>query len=286
VRHRFHVQFNAVTGALAGLGIVLAAGAVLLAMFGHEPVALALAGVLAGTTPLLIVLAWYRLRALHRHAQQHLESADQTQRHYFSVLCEVVRVLERRDPRLAGRSERIAQLVGQMAPRLGVPEARVELLTMVARVHDIGLLSVSPQVLNKPTGLNGPEFNAVKDHCLVGQGILQPLTFLHPVLGAVRSHHERMNGTGYPEGLRGEDIPLDARLLAVADSFDSMTHDRPHRPALTTRQAMAELVRCSGTGYDTACIKALAAVTGTEELLSAGDSPSSVAADACVTVGG
>ena len=267
MQHRFHVHFSAATSALAGLGIVLTAGVVLLALFGQEPVALALAATLAATTPLLIARAWYRLHKLHRHAQQHLETAEQAERHYFIVLCEVVNVLERRDVRLAGRSERIAQLVAQMAPRLGLPPARVELLAMVARVHDIGLLSVNPQVLNKPTGLSGGEFNAVKDHCLVGVGILQPLTFLQPVLGAVRSHHERMNGTGYPEGLRAEDIPLEARILAVADSFDAMTHDRPHRRALTVRQSMGELIHCAGSGYDEACVKALAAVTNTEDLL-------------------
>jgi HD-GYP domain-containing protein (c-di-GMP phosphodiesterase class II) len=267
VRHHFHVQFSAGTRALAGLGVVLAAGVVLLAVIGHEPATLALAAVLAATTPALIALAWHRLRTLHHHAQRHAESAEEAQRHYFMVLCEVMTVLERRDPRLVGRSERIAQLVAQLAPRLGLPAAQAELLTMIARVHDIGLLSVNPQVLSKPTGLNGPEFNAVKDHCLVGVGILQPLTFLHPVLGAVRSHHERMNGTGYPEGLRGEAIPLEARLLAVADSFDAMTHDRPHRPTLSTRQAVTELIRCAGNGYDEACIKALAAVMRVEDLL-------------------
>ena len=267
MRHRFRVHFNAAARALAALAAVLAGGVVLLVMAGHEPAALALAAVLAATAGALIWHVWRRLAALHQHAQQHLQTSREAERHYFSVLCEVVRVLERRDRRLAGRSERIAQLVAQMAGRLELPAEHAELLTMVAQVHDIGLLSVPEHVLNKPTGLSGPEYRVVKDHSQVGVKILQPLTFLRPVLEAVAHHHERMNGTGYPESLRGEQIPLEARILAVADSFDSMTHDRPHRPALTTRQAVAELVRCSGNGYDEACVAALAAVTHTQDLL-------------------
>ncbi len=278
--HRFHVHFRAATRPLMALGAVLAIGAALLVMvaqgssrsgypfaFGRAGYLLMLASMLVPTAAVLIVLVWRRVHVLHRHAQQHALAAQDAQRHYFSVLCEVVKALERRDKRLAGRSERIARLVGQLAPRLGLEERQTELLTMVAQVHDIGLLSVSQQVLDRPTGLGGSEFAAVKEHCAVGEKILRPLEFLAPVLAAVKYHHERMNGTGYPEGKRGEEIPLAARILAVADSYDSMTHDRPHRPALSSRQAVAELIRCTPSGYDGRCVAVLAEITGTQDLL-------------------
>lgn len=211
--------------------------------------------------PSVAYLGWQAYRgvmALLHHAHHHAASAQEAERHYFEVLRGVVRVVEDRDPHTAGRSERISRLTAMMAEHLGLPEARAKLLALVAEVHDIGLLSVPPRILRKPTGLNGGEYGVVQDHCDVGCRMLEPLTFLGPVLPAVRHHHERMNGTGYPEGLTGENIPLEARILAVADSFDAMTHDRPHRAALTTPQAVSELIRCADVGYDRQCVIALA----------------------------
>ena len=176
-------------------------------------------------------------------------------------------MVEGRDDYLAGRSERIARLAEEMAPRLGVSPSRAKLLGMAGRVHDIGLLSVPERVLAKPTGLNGSEYRAVKEHSDVGYRMLKPLTFLADVLDAVRHHHERMNGSGYPDGLTGEEIPIEARILSVADAYDAMTHDRPHRSALTPPQSIGEMLRCSPFGYDADCVAALAETVHLAHLL-------------------
>ena len=220
----------------------------------------------------ILVLAW---RAVHREGRlrkrmrAQAQAAGEAEKHYFEVLSQVMAVVEGRDRYLAGRSGRIAALTNQMAVALGMDAADGALLGHIARVHDIGLLSVSPEVLRKATGLTGAEYGAVKKHCQVGCHMLRPLTFLRPMLDAVLYHHERMNGTGYPEGLAGEQIPLAARILAVADSYEAMTHDRPHRPSLTSRQAIGELVRCAGAGYDRRCVRALAEIVHAEDLLPA-----------------
>ncbi len=233
-----------------------------------RPSSVAVASI-AITIPVMF-LAWRIFRTvhhLHDHAQDQATAAAEAERHYFGVLGQVVAVVEGRDPYLAGRSERIAMLASQMAAKLGLGDERCLLLGMVGRVHDIGLLSVSPEILRKATGLSGSEYSAVKKHSQVGRHMLQPLTFLHPVLDAVLHHHERMNGTGYPEGLVGEQIPIEARIMAVADSYDAMTHDRPHRGALSTRQAVGELVRCADNGYDRNVVIALAEIVHMQDVL-------------------
>ena len=269
MKTRFHAHFRGAAQSLVAMCAVLAVGAALLIVLRHSRMALLPAVAMAPVVALLVWRVYRRLHELHSNAQRHLDTAAEAERHYFQVLREVAKAIEGRSRFLAGRSERIAQLVIQMAGKLGLDAERAQLLGMAAQVHDIGLLSVPEKTLLKPTGLRGDEFAAVKNHCAAGVEILRPLTFLRPVLPAVRHHHERMNGTGYPDGLYGESIPLEARILAVADSYDAMTHDRPHRGALTGRQAVAELIRCAGAGYDASCVAALAELTHTADLLPA-----------------
>jgi len=264
----FNVHIRDVARPLVLLCAVLSAGVCLLLIPLHSGPAMSAAAVLAIIVGLLAWRVYGYARAIHSRAEYHAETAAEAERHYFQVLCEVAKAMEDRNRFFAGRSERISELVTQMAGRLGLDGRRSELLGMIARVHDIGLLSVPESVLLKPTGLNGPEFGAVKRHCQVGQDILKPLTFLAPVLDAIRHHHERLNGTGYPDGLKGREIPIEAMILAVADSYEAMTHDRPHRGALSCRQAVSELLRCAEIGYDAECIKALAETVNAEDLLS------------------
>jgi len=254
----FHIRIGRASRALVLSCLGLMATLWLVIAIGHSARTLVLVSLLA---PIVAVEAWqvyHQSRALRRNARQHAQAAAEVERHYFQVLCEVVKIVEGRDDTRIGRSERIARLAEEMAPRVGVDPSRVKLLGMVGRVHDIGLLSVPERVLAKPGGLNGAEYRVVKEHAELGYRMLKPLTFLTEVLGAVRHHHERMNGSGYPDGLAGEDIPIEARVLAVADAYDAMTYGRPYRNALTPPQALGELIRCSGSGYDTRCIAALA----------------------------
>lgn len=265
-------QVHTITRQLAILGVSLLALGLLAVTHRSNHVALLVMALI----PLVGVSIWgvhRRVSALLRHANVHANAAAEAERHYFEVLRGVVQVIEGRDKYLSGRSERISRLVEQMARQMGLQSDAVRLLTMAAQVHDIGLLAVPPRVLEKPSGLNGGESKTVQLHAEVSYQILAPLNFLAPVLDAVRFHHERMNGTGYPKGLSGEDIPLPARILAVADAFDSMTHDRPHRRALSCEDAMKEIIRCRGEGYDPRCVESLAKVQHRTHLLALAEKP-------------
>ena len=197
------------------------------------------------------------VRQLHQAQEQIREAASRAERHYFKVLRRLTSAVEDRQPHLRARSKRISKLARDIAEHMDMDAPQARLLYLAAQVHDIGLLSVSERILTKPTRLAPDEYRAVKRHPEVAYRILQPLTFLAEILPAVRYHHERMNGTGYPFGLREKEIPLSARILAVADAYDAMTHDRPQRPALTQAQAVYELRRCSPAGYDPQCVAAL-----------------------------
>ena len=267
MRQRLRTCFSGVVRLLAALCLVLAVWAWAAWLHGPASVTATVIGALALVAGGLAWRIYRQVHALHGHAQDHADAAAEAERHYFGVLEEVVRAVEARDRIGAGRSDRISALCVQMARSLGLEPAHADLLGRVARVHDIGLLAVSDAVLGKTTSLSGSEHAGIQRHCERSERILRPLTFLAPVLDAVRHHHERMNGTGYPDGLSGEAIPLAARILAVADSYEAMTHDRPYRRALTSRQAVAELVRCASTGYDPACVRALAEAVHATDLL-------------------
>jgi HD-GYP domain-containing protein (c-di-GMP phosphodiesterase class II) len=200
-----------------------------------------------------------------RHEALH-QASIQAEHHYFKVLRRIVAAVEAREPYTRGRSKRIAFLARRIAEKLGLATGQCHLIYLAAQVHDIGLLAVPDHILNKPSRLGSEEFRAVQRHAEASYRILQPLASLQDILQAVRYHHERMNGTGYPHQLAGETIPLTARILAVADAYDAMTHDRPHRPALPAIEALNELRRCSPAGYDSQCVEAIEEVMNMRRL--------------------
>ncbi len=233
-----------------------------------------LAVAMLGGTILLIAVSTMlqvsrAVRQLHRQHQTARRAAMRAERHYFKVLRRIVAAVERREPYTRGRSRRIAFLARRIAETMGLNRTQCRLLGLVAQIHDIGLLAVPDRILNKPGRLGREEFRSVRKHPETSYRILEPLTFLGEVLPAVRYHHERMNGSGYPFGQQQDEIPLIARILAVADAFDAMTHDRPHRPALPPVEALNELRRCSPAGYDPECVAALEKVLNARHLRAA-----------------
>lgn len=117
-------------------------------------------------------------------------------------------------------------------------------------LHDIGKIGISDTVLNKAGRLTDEEFKLVQTHAIIGEDVVRPIGFLRDVSQVIRHHHERYDGRGYPDGLKGEEIPLAARILAVADAFDAMIHDRVYRAAMSVDEAVAELVKGKGTQFD------------------------------------
>ncbi len=169
---------------------------------------------------------------------------------YFEIAKALAQAIEAKDPYTHGHSARVVEYAVSIAQKLDLPEEEKELLKYAAMLHDIGKIGVKGIVLNNPNSLTGEEYDEIKKHPLVGEGIIQPIELLQPIRPLIRHHHEWYNGKGYPDGLSGENIPLGARILAVADTYDAMKSDRPYRKALTEETAIQELKRGSGTQFE------------------------------------
>jgi len=160
------------------------------------------------------------------------------------------RAMEAKDPYTRGHSDRVMMYAEMIARGLGLAEAEQRKLCTAALMHDVGKIGIPLDALNKPQKLTRDEYEVFKLHPDKGRRILEPIEFLRDVVPAVLHHHEQFDGTGYPRGLKGEAIPLHARILAVADTYDAMTSDRAYRKALSHEIAVAELRRCAGTQFD------------------------------------
>jgi len=158
--------------------------------------------------------------------------------------------LEAKDNYTSGHSARVTHYSMLLAESLGIGDQMLQNLRYAAQLHDIGKIGITERILNKPGKLTDWEFAAIKDHPVIGERIIQGLDFLDDVRAIIRHHHERWDGAGYPDGVAAEDIPLLARIMAIADSFDAMTTARPYRAALSRQAAIAELVKCAGSQFD------------------------------------
>ncbi len=169
-----------------------------------------------------------------------------------SLLATLSAALEARDPYLRGHSTRVTAIAESLARRLGWRGERLDALRLGASLHDVGKIAVDAGVLRKPGALTDDELAQIRTHPTAGARLIEGFEDFRPALPYVRHHHERWDGEGYPDRLAGEEIPIEARLLGVADAFDAMTSDRSYRAALSVEQALAELQRCSGTQFDPA----------------------------------
>ena len=161
-----------------------------------------------------------------------------------------------------GHSARVSQHATLIAREMGLPAATVEDLRIVGLLHDIGKIGTYDAILDKPGKLTAEEFALVKMHPAKGAEILKPIKQFQHLLPVIRAHHERMDGQGYPDGLKGEAIPLSARIICVADTFDAMTADRPYRSALSQAFAVTELERCCGSQFALEVVKAFIKMLG------------------------
>ncbi len=158
--------------------------------------------------------------------------------------------IEARDPYTRGHSSRVTALAEVVARRLGWSEEKLASLRVGGPLHDIGKLGVSDEVLRKEGRLDDGELAQIREHPKIGARMLLRMAALREAIPYVLYHHERWDGHGYPSGKAGEEIPIEARVLAIADAFDAMTSDRPYRRALSRTEALAEVERCAGTQFD------------------------------------
>jgi response regulator RpfG family c-di-GMP phosphodiesterase len=197
-------------------------------------------------------------QTLHR---DQLEQAVRRQtarvrRTFLSAIHSLARTLEERDPYTAGHSRRVRDYALRLAVAVGLDARQRRRLSLAAKLHDIGKVGVPESVLNKPGPLTPDEVLVVRQHPGIGERILAPIIRSPDVLAAIRGHHERLDGGGYPDGLRGPEVPLLARLIAIPDCFDALTTSRAYRGALPPEQALDVLQAGAGAHYDPALVAA------------------------------
>jgi putative two-component system response regulator len=196
-----------------------------------------------------------RLELENRDYQQHLkqkveEQAKKIRNAFFSAITALAYALEAKDRYTSGHSQRVSEISVAIARELGLLQEDVSKIELAGRVHDVGKIGVRESVLNKPGQLTDAEFQHIKCHPEAGERILAPIVEDREVLQIVRHHHERYDGAGYPDGLCGDEIPLGAKILAVADSYDAMISGRPYRGAMSVETACAEIEWGRNTQFD------------------------------------
>ena len=169
----------------------------------------------------------------------------------------LLHAIDMRDDYPGQHSESVGHLARKVGQRLGMKGAELWLLELAGRLHDVGKIGVPDAILNKPGPLEAHEWEVMRRHAELGAEMIAKVPGLEPVAPLVRSHHERWDGSGYPDGLAREEIPLASRVIAACDCFHAMTAARPYRPALGTAVALAELVGGAGTHFDPAVVAAL-----------------------------
>jgi len=170
------------------------------------------------------------------------------------------RTLSERVPRMARHHRAVAELAGALARQIGLREEDLHAVVRAAELHDVGKVFVPDTILDKPGKLSTDELELMRRHAIAGWLILHESAEPEAIARLVRSSHERWDGTGYPDGLRGEEIPLGARVVSVCDAFDAMTSSRPYRPPIPVEDALAELQACAGTQFDPRVVDVLAEV--------------------------
>jgi len=185
---------------------------------------------------------------------------------YLGTIQTLARAIDAKDPYTRGHSDRVTRYAVKIAKEMNLSESAVRNIEYSALIHDIGKIGIQEAILTKKGKLTETEYEIVKMHPLIGESIITPVKFLNGIAPLILYHHERFNGKGYLEGLRGESIPLGARIISVADAFDAMTSNRPYRKALTKEEARKELEKESGERFDPQVIKAFLRVLEREEM--------------------
>ncbi|NYE58682.1 HD-GYP domain-containing protein [Carboxydothermus ferrireducens] len=181
---------------------------------------------------------------------------EQSKELCFSITQALVMAIEAKDSYTAGHSQRVTAIAEKIGKKLGFSQERLEKLRKAALLHDIGKIGISEKILNKPGKLLPEEYREIQNHPGIGVEIIKPIEQMQDIIEIIYHHHEWYDGTGYPARLKGEEIPLEARVLAVADAFEAMTSDRSYRKALTKEEAIAEIIKQKGKQFDPQVVEA------------------------------
>ena len=209
---------------------------------------------------------WLKDEVTTRVTERRLELANQ-ERISVATLEALINALEAKDPYLRGHSARVADLSAMVAAEAGCSDEEVEAVRTGGRLHDIGKIGIREEILNKQGPLTEEEYEHVKQHVTVGSQILSPLVHLRDVIGFVRSHHERWDGTGYPDRLAGDAIPFGARIVGAVEIYDALTTSRPYQEKMPPEAAVERMRDLIGTVIDPAIHRALEAVVAHRQTL-------------------
>ena len=197
----------------------------------------------ASTVAILTVFLSFELEYSDFLVQKERKLLDQ-------MIAAFAETIDAKDPYTGGHSGRVAKYARMLAQRMGLSKEKVRRVYQTALLHDVGKIGVDETILRKPEKLSASEFGQVKGHSARGSSILSNITEMPELAAGARWHHERYDGKGYPDGLKGRDIPLEARIISVADSYDAMTSDRPYRSYLPQQRVREEIERNAGTQFD------------------------------------
>lgn len=224
------------------------------------PLGLLMALIYKNYGPLGLIMLFVPLLISRHSFQLYVDLRD----NYLNTVEALVQALEAKDAYTSGHSARVVQLAVAMAEEIKMSEEKIEFLKYAAVLHDVGKIGVSELILNKKEKLLDPEWEAIRDHPVIGQNIIKNIKFMFDIGQVVRHHHERYDGKGYPDGLKGEEIPLESRIIGVADTYDAMTSDRSYRKGRTHEEAIEELQRVAGSQLDPILVDVFCKVVATE----------------------
>lgn len=184
-----------------------------------------------------------------------LQNRERMRTQFINTIRALEKALQAKSPYTEGHSRRVAEKSAELARALGLPREQIRQIELGALFHDIGKIGIRDEILNKQGHLTESEYEHIKLHPIVAEQILSPIEELRPVVDIVKHEHERWDGQGYPDGLRGNQIPLGARIIAIADAWDSMVYDRVYRRALRHEDALREIEKAAGTQFDPDCVR-------------------------------
>jgi putative nucleotidyltransferase with HDIG domain len=190
----------------------------------------------------------------HKHDNPFIPEELERNPKALSIIYALAATVDAKDSYTYGHSRKVSEYAIAIAQALDLPPATIDNIRSAGLLHDIGKIGVPDYIINKETVLNGYEKELIKEHPRLGADILRHVVDLVSCIPAILHHHERFDGTGYPAGLNGEQIPVEARILAIADAYDAMVSPRPYRRAYTDREAMEELAKCAGAQFDPALV--------------------------------
>jgi len=193
-------------------------------------------------------------------ARRSFELYTKMQKVYLDTIRALAAAIDAKDPYTKGHSERVSKNAVALAQQMKLPDREIENIEYSALLHDIGKIGIEDTILRKDDKLTFDEYMKIKQHTIMGANIIEPVDFLKHSYRAIYHHHERFNGNGYPDGIKDEEIPLPARIIAVADAFDAMGSDRPYRKRLSQEEIIAELKKESGKQFDPEVVKAFLSI--------------------------